>query len=88
VQAALVSAASFALAGLLPIAALLLTPAAWHVAAVVGSALVSLAILGGLGGRLGGAPLLRAAVRAVVGGAFAMIVTALVGRLVGSVAAG
>jgi len=87
-QAAFVSAASFATAGLLPIAALLLAPAALHVAAIVASALASLAVLGGLGGRLGGAPALRAALRAVAGGGFAMALTSAVGHLVGLVAVG
>jgi VIT1/CCC1 family predicted Fe2+/Mn2+ transporter len=88
VQAAFVSAASFATAGLLPLAALLLAPGAWHATAIVVSALVSLAVLGGLGGRLGGAPVLRAAIRAVVGGGCAMAITAGIGRLVGQVAIG
>jgi vacuolar iron transporter family protein len=87
-QAAFVSAASFATAGLLPIAALLLTPASLHVVAIVASALVSLAVLGGLGGRLGGAPVPRAAIRAVIGGGFAMAITAAIGHLVGLAAVG
>jgi VIT1/CCC1 family predicted Fe2+/Mn2+ transporter len=85
-RAALVSASSFACLALLPIAALLVAPAAWRVAAIVSSALVSLAVLGGLGGRLGGAPVLRAALRAVAGGGFAMAVTSGVGYLLGRVA--
>ena len=87
-QAAFVSAASFSSLALLPIAALLLAPRAWHVAAIVASALISLALLGGLGGRLGGAPVLRAAIRAVVGGGFAMATTAVIGHLLGFVAVG
>jgi VIT1/CCC1 family predicted Fe2+/Mn2+ transporter len=87
-QAAFVSAASFASLALLPIGVLLLTPAAWRVAAIVVSALISLAVLGGLGGRLGGAPVVRAGVRAVVGGGFAMAVTAGIGHLLGLVAVG
>ncbi|HEY3547933.1 MAG TPA: VIT1/CCC1 transporter family protein [Propionicimonas sp.] len=87
-QAASVSAASFASLALLPLAALLLAPAAWRVPAIVGSALASLAVLGGLGGRLGGAPVFRAAVRAMAGGGFAMAVTAGMGRLLALVALG
>ncbi len=87
-QAALVSAASFASLATLPIAAQLVVPAAWRTAAIVGTALLSLALLGGLGGHLGGAPVLRAATRAVAGGGFAMAVTALVGRLLGVVVGG
>lgn len=88
IQAAIVSAASFASLALLPIATLLLTPARWHVTAIVASALISLAVLGALGGRLGGAPVLRAGIRAVAGGGFAMVVTALIGHLLGRVAVG
>src|SRR5512140_1968761 len=49
-QAAFVSAASFASLALLPIAALLLAPASWRVAAIVVTASGSLAVLGGVGG--------------------------------------
>ena len=87
-QAAFVSAAGFASLAWLPIAALLLAPTTWHVAAIAVAALISLAVLGGLGGRLGGAPILRAAIRAVVGGGFAMAATAGIGHLLGLVAVG
>lgn len=87
-QAALVSAASFAALALLPIVALMLAPPSGRVAAIAVSALVSLAALGGLGGRLGGAPVVRAALRAVAGGGFAMAVTALAGHLLGLVSVG
>jgi VIT1/CCC1 family predicted Fe2+/Mn2+ transporter len=87
-QAAFVSAASFASLSLLPIAALLFAPATWNVPAIALSALLSLAILGALGGRLGGAPIVRAAMRAMVGGGLAMAVTAVIGHLVGLAAAG
>ena len=83
-----VSTASFASLALLPIAALLLAPAAWHVPAIGVSALISLAVLGGLGGHLGGAPVLRAAIRAALGGGFAMAVTTGIGHLLGLVAVG
>jgi VIT1/CCC1 family predicted Fe2+/Mn2+ transporter len=85
VQAALVSAASFALAGLIPLLAMLAAPAGARVAVVVAVALVLLATLGGVGARLGGASLGRGALRVVVGGGLAMAVTALVGQLFGGV---
>ena len=87
-QAALVSAASFASLATLPIAAQLLAPAAWRIGAIAGTGLLSLALLGGLGGHLGGAPVLRAAIRAVAGGGFAMAITAVIGRLLGVVVGG
>lgn len=87
-QAAFVSAASFATLALLPITALLLAPPAWRVAAIAVSALICLAVLGGLGGRLGGAPIVRAAIRALAGGGLAMAVTSAIGHLLGSVPVG
>jgi VIT1/CCC1 family predicted Fe2+/Mn2+ transporter len=83
VQAALVSAASFACFALLPLAALLLAPAALRIAGIAAVSLLSLAALGAFGAHLGGAPLGRAALRVTIGGAFAMGVTAAIGRLFG-----
>jgi VIT1/CCC1 family predicted Fe2+/Mn2+ transporter len=82
-QAALVSAASFAALAALPIAALLLVPAPARVAAIAVVSLGSLALLGALGGWLGGAPMGRASLRVVIGGGAAMATTALIGRLLG-----
>ncbi len=82
-QAAWASALSFALSGMVPVIALLVAPAAWRVPAIVGVSLGSLAVLGAVGGRLGGAPQGRAALRVLLGGGLAMAVTAGVGRLLG-----
>ncbi|MGE5186043.1 MAG: VIT family protein [Acidobacteriota bacterium] len=82
-QAAWISAVSFAAFALLPLLALALTPAAWRIPAIVVVTLASLGALGALGGRLGGAPMLRAAVRVAGGGALAMAVTAAIGRMLG-----
>ena len=71
------------MSSLVPIAALLLAPATHHVPAIALVSLASLALLGALGGRLGGARMIPAAVRITVGGALAMGVTAVIGRLVG-----
>jgi VIT1/CCC1 family predicted Fe2+/Mn2+ transporter len=51
---------------------------------IAAAALVALAVLGAVGGRLGGAPRGRAAVRVVLGGGIAMAVTALIGSLIGA----
>jgi VIT1/CCC1 family predicted Fe2+/Mn2+ transporter len=83
VQAAVVSAASFAAFALLPIFGLLLSPHSLRLGAIAVVTLVSLAVLGALGSRLGGAPVLRAALRVTGGGAFAMAITAGIGRLLG-----
>jgi VIT1/CCC1 family predicted Fe2+/Mn2+ transporter len=82
-QAAWISAASFASFALVPIAALLVAPAPFRIPLVAAFSLASLAALGALGGRLGGAPAGRASLRVILGGALAMAVTAAIGRLLG-----
>ena len=82
-QAAWISAASFATFALIPVAALLVASEALRISAIAATSLVSLAALGALGGHLGGAPLGRAALRVTLGGALAMAVTAGIGRILG-----
>ena len=84
VQAAWISAASFASFAMIPIVALLVSPAHLRVPSVAAFSLVSLAALGALGGHLGGAPLVRASLRVTLGGALAMAVTAAIGLLLGT----
>jgi VIT1/CCC1 family predicted Fe2+/Mn2+ transporter len=82
-QAAWISAASFALFAVVPIAALLVAPAGLHIPLIAALSLVSLAALGAFGGYLGGAPMGRASLRVTLGGALAMAVTAIIGRILG-----
>ena len=82
-QAAWISAASFASFAIVPIVALLVSPAAWRIPVIAVFSLASLAALGAFGGHLGGAPLGRAALRVTIGGALAMTVTALIGKILG-----
>jgi VIT1/CCC1 family predicted Fe2+/Mn2+ transporter len=84
-QAAWVSAASFALGALVPFADV--HPCAHDLSCRVDavSALVALGTLGALGAQVGGAPRGKAAIRVFVGGGLAMGVTALVGHLAGSI---
>lgn len=83
VQAALASAASFAAGAALPLATVLLAPAAALLGWVVAVSLSALALLGLVSARAGGAPA-RVAVPRVLGwGALAMGVTAAVGSLFG-----
>ena len=82
-QAAWISALSFATFALVPIAALLVAPVALRLPAIAAFSLASLAFLGGFGGHLGGAPIARAALRVTIGGGLAMAVTAAIGRLLG-----
>jgi VIT1/CCC1 family predicted Fe2+/Mn2+ transporter len=82
-QAAWISAVSFAAFALLPILGLVAAPASLRIVAIAVVTLVSLGALGLLGGRLGGASVGRAALRVTLGGAFAMTITAGIGRLLG-----
>ena len=82
-QAAWISASSFASFGVVPIAALFAAPAVLRIPVIAALSLVSLAVLGAFGGHLGGAPLGKAALRVTLGGAAAMAVTAAIGRLLG-----
>ena len=83
VEAALVSAGSFAVGGMVPVLIALLLHGAVRQWSIVIGALVGLALLGSVGARLGGAPMARAAARMVVLGGLAMAVTTVVGNLVG-----
>ncbi len=83
-QAALASAAAFALGAALPLILTATVPAGALSAAVTGSSLVLLACLGGAAARLGGAPVLAGAMRVALWGAVAMTCTAAVGMLFGA----
>jgi VIT1/CCC1 family predicted Fe2+/Mn2+ transporter len=82
-QAAWISAASFASFAAVPIAALFVAPAALRMPVIAALSLVSLAVLGAFGGYLGGAPLGRASLRVTIGGALAMAITAAIGHILG-----
>ncbi len=83
-QAAWISAASFAVFGMVSIAALLVAPANMRIPAIAAVSLASLAAMGAFGGHLGGAPIGRASLRVTLGGALAMAVTAAIGHFVGT----
>lgn len=83
IQAALVSAASFASLAVMPVVAMFFAPTTARIPITSGIALASLAILGAVGGRLGGASPVRAALRVLAGGGVAMLVTAAMGWLLG-----
>jgi VIT1/CCC1 family predicted Fe2+/Mn2+ transporter len=87
-QAALVSAVSFAALASLPVLALVVAPPSMRVPAIASVSFVSLGVLGALGGKLGGAPMGRAALRVLLGGGAAMAVTALIGHLLSLVGLG
>ena len=83
VQAALASAATFALGAVLPLLVVWLLPSSALMWSVAGSSLVFLALLGAVGARAGGAGVTAAAVRVCFWGAMAMALTAGVGALFG-----
>ncbi len=84
IQAALSSAASFAVGALLPLAVTALAPEALLIPLVAGSSLAFLALLGAVAARVGGASALPGAWRVTFWGALAMAVTAAVGMLFGA----
>jgi VIT1/CCC1 family predicted Fe2+/Mn2+ transporter len=85
VQAALTSAATFAVGAALPLLTALVAPTARVVPVVAGTSLLFLTGLGALSARTGGAPVLKASARVAFWGTLAMAVTAGVGRLFGAV---
>ena len=84
IQAALASAASFAVGAALPLAVTALAPAQGLVAWVSGTSLLFLAVLGVVAARVGGAPVLAGAWRVTFWGALAMGITGAVGSLFGA----
>ena len=85
VQAGLTSAATFAVGAALPLIASLVAPSSHVVPVVAGTSLVFLTALGALSARTRGATVLRASARVAFWGALAMGLTAVVGRLFGTV---
>lgn len=86
VQAALASAASFAVGAALPLAVTALAPEPGLIYWVFGTSLAFLAVLGAVAARVGGAGVLIGAWRVTFWGALAMAITAGVGALFGAVA--
>jgi len=84
IQAALTSAATFALGAAMPLAMVLMAPQAVLVPVVSVASLLFLALLGAVGARAGGASVLRATIRVSFWGALAMGLTAGIGALVGT----
>jgi len=83
-QAAGVSAASFALGALFPIFSIALSPTSVRIPILAGVTIVSMCLLGAVGARLGGAPALRGALRVGIGGGLALAITYFVGLALGA----
>jgi VIT1/CCC1 family predicted Fe2+/Mn2+ transporter len=86
-QAALWSAATFAVGAGVPIVMILVAPATSVVLAVSGVSLLCLITLGAGAARIGGAPMLVGAARVTIWGMLAMLATAAVGSLFGTTVA-
>lgn len=83
VQAALASAATFAIGAALPIAAAFLSPVSVLSIVVSVMSVVFLGLLGGASAHAGGAPVAKAAARVTFWGVLAMAITAGIGTLFG-----
>ncbi len=84
VQAALASAATFAVGAAIPLLAVVVVPQRLMIGAVIVISILLLALLGGLGASAGGAPVGKAALRVTFWGILAMALTAGVGALFGA----
>jgi len=82
IQAALASAASFAVGAAMPLLVTAVSPESGLIPLVSGTSLLFLAVLGGSAARAGGASIARGAIRVTCWGALAMAVTAGIGALV------
>ena len=85
VQAALTSAATFAIGAAMPLLMVIVSPLNLMIPMVSGASLAFLALLGAIGARAGGANVLRATVRVTFWGALALALTAGIGKLFGTV---
>lgn len=82
-QAAMASACSFAAGAALPLVILMVSPERILMPAIVCGALISLAFLGGLAAKVGGAKILPGVLRVTFWSALAMAITAGAGALFG-----
>ncbi len=85
IQAAITSAATFSIGAAVPLLTALVLPQPQILSGVAAAALLSLALLGGVAAKAGGAQIGRAVLRVTFWGAFAMGVTALIGALFGTI---
>jgi VIT1/CCC1 family predicted Fe2+/Mn2+ transporter len=84
VQAAIASAASFAVGAAMPLITVFLVPETILIPAVSVASLFFLALLGVLAAWAGGAPIIKSTIRVTFWGALAMGLTALVGSIFGT----
>lgn len=84
IQAAVTSAATFAVGAAMPLAMVLVAPTGSLIWVVSAASLLFLAFLGAIGAKAGGANVMKATLRVTFWGAFAMALTAGIGALVGT----
>lgn len=87
VQAALTSAATFAVGAALPLGAAALLPLGQLALGVSAAALIFLMLLGGVGAAVGGAPVVKGVLRVAFWGVLAMAATYAIGSLFGTAVA-
>jgi VIT1/CCC1 family predicted Fe2+/Mn2+ transporter len=85
IQAAVTSAATFTCGALMPLLIVLFAPSPLLIIAETLGTLISLALLGAIGGAAGGASIVRATFRVLLWGGLALAITAGIGRLVGKI---
>lgn len=85
IQAAFTSAVTFTVGALMPLLMVLICPLSILVPAVSISSLAFLGLLGAIGAKAGGASILKATARVMFWGAFAMALTAGIGKFFGTV---
>ncbi len=84
IQASAVSALSFVIGAILPILVVGVASSSMRMPLTMAVTLVGLGVLGSVGARLGAAPLGRAALRVVIWGSLALLISLGIGRLTGS----
>lgn len=85
IQAAFASAMAFSIGAAVPLVVAIVAPVQTLITAVTAAAIVSLALLGGIGAKAGGASMLKPVLRVTLWGVIAMAITAGIGRLFGAV---
>jgi vacuolar iron transporter family protein len=85
VQAALTSAATFAAGAAMPLLMVIISPLTYLVPIVSAASLIFLAVLGAVGAKTGGADVVRATARVTFWGALAMLATAGIGKIFGTI---
>lgn len=81
VQAAIASAISFTVGGLIPFAGALAPSVGTEALSIVGFTIVGLVLTGVLSARTAGSKILRTTVRIIIGGALGMLITAGIGQI-------